>query len=54
MLKAQSRPHAPKDPSSIKGPITRGMLRRIQMRLPHEDQVHHGLYMLFPWAKEDI
>jgi len=45
--------HAPKDPSPIKGPITRDMLRRIQMGLPQEDQIHHGLYMLFSCAKED-
>jgi len=24
------------------------------MGLPQEDQIHHGLPMLFPWAKEDI
>jgi len=47
-------PHALKDQSPIKGPITRDMLRRIQMGLPQEDQIHHGLYMLFSWVKEDI
>jgi len=26
-------PQAPKDPSPIRGPITKGMLRRIQMSL---------------------
>jgi len=43
-------PHAPKDQS----PITRGMLERIQMGLFQQDQIHHGLHMLFLWAKEYI
>jgi len=40
-------PQAPKDPSPIKGPITRDMHGRIKMGLPQEDQIHHGPYMLF-------
>jgi len=47
-------PHASQSPSPLKGPITRGMLRKIQMGFAHEDQNHHRLHMLFSWAKEDI
>jgi len=47
-------PQAPKDPSPIKGPITRGMLRRIQMGLPQEDQIHQGPYMLFHGLKKTL
>jgi len=47
-------PHAPQGPSSIKGPITRSMLRKIQMSFSQDDQNPHGLQMLFSWAKEDF
>jgi len=46
--------HASQAQSSPKSSITRGMLRRNQMGLPQDDQIHHGLPMLFSWAKEDI
>jgi len=47
-------PHASQSPSLLKGPIIRGMLRKIQMGFAQEDKNHHGLHMLFSWAKEDI
>jgi len=40
-------PHASQSPSTLKGLITRGMLRKIQMGFVQEDQNHHGLHMLF-------
>ena len=46
--------HASQAQSPPRSPITKGMLRRIQMGLPQEDQIHHGLPMLFSWVKEDI
>jgi len=49
-----SRPTCTQSPSSLKGPITRGMLKKIQIGFPQEDQNHHGLHMLFSWAKEYI
>jgi len=48
------RVHAFQAQSPLRNPITRGMLKRIQMELPQEDQIHHGLPMLFSWTKEDI
>jgi len=47
-------PHTSQGPSPFKGPITRGMLIKIQMDFSQEDQNHHGLHMLLSWAKEDI
>jgi len=35
--------HALQGPSPIKGPITRSMLRKIQMGLSQDDQNSHGL-----------
>jgi len=40
-------PHATQSPSPIKGPITRGMLGKIQMGFSQDGQNHHGLQMLF-------
>jgi len=47
-------PHAPQGPSSIKGPITRSMLRKIQMGFFQDSQNSHGLQMFFSWANEDV
>jgi len=47
-------PHASQSPNPLKGPITRGMLRKIQIGFAQEDQNHHGLHMLLSWAKIDI
>jgi len=47
-------PHASQSPSPFKSPITRGMLRKIQMGFAQEDQNRHRLHMLFSWAKKDI
>jgi len=46
-------PHAPNDSSPIKGLITKGMLKRIQMGLPQRIKFIMG-FTLFSWAKEDI
>jgi len=43
-------PHASQGPSPLKGLITRGTLRKIQMSFSQKDQNHHGLYMLFSWT----
>jgi len=39
-------------PSPYQGPITRSMMRKIHMGLSQDDQVNHGLFTLFTWAKE--
>ena len=39
-------------PSPYQGPITRTMMRKIHMGLSQDDQVNHGLFTLFTWAKE--
>ena len=39
-------------PSSHQDPITRSMMRKIHMGLSQDDQVNHGLFTLFTWAKE--
>ena len=39
-------------PSQHQGPITRSMIRKIHMDLSQDDQVNHGLFKLFSWAKE--
>jgi len=39
-------------PSPYQGPITRSMMRKIRMGLSQDDQVNHGLFTLFTWAKE--
>ena len=38
-------------PSPHQGPITRSMMRKIHMGLSQDDQVNHGLFTLFTWAK---
>ena len=40
-------PYAPQGPSPIKGPITRNMLRKIQMGFFQDGQNPHGLQMHF-------
>ena len=39
-------------PSPHQGPIIRRMMRNIHMGLSQDDQVNHGLFTLFTWAKE--
>jgi len=39
-------------PSPQQGPITKSMMRKIHMDLSQDDQVNHGLFTLFTWAKE--
>ena len=39
-------------PSPHQGPITRSMMRKIHTGLSQDDQVNHGLFTLFTWAKE--
>jgi len=47
-------PHAPSSPSPSKGPITRGMLKKIQLGFIQDGPNPHGLLTLFTWAKEDV
>jgi len=44
--------NASRSPSPHQGPITRSMMRKIHMGLSQDDQVNHGLFTLFTWAKE--
>jgi len=44
-------PIAPSSPSP-KGPITRSMMKKIQMGLPIDGHKSNGLVTLFSWAKE--
>ena len=46
------RSTASTSPSPHQGPITRSMMRKIHMGLSQDDQVNHGLFTLFTWAKE--
>jgi len=39
-------------PNPHQGPITRSMMRKIHTGLSQDDQVNHGLFTLFTWAKE--
>jgi len=39
-------------PSPLKGPITRSMMKNIQMGLPIDGHKYNGLVTLFSWAKE--
>jgi len=39
-------------PSPLKGPITRSMMKKIQMGLPIDGHKSNGLVTLFSWAKE--
>jgi len=43
---------ASRSPSPHQGLITRSMMRKIHMGLSQVDQVNHGLFTLFTWAKE--
>jgi len=44
--------NASTSPSLYQGPITISMMRKIHMGLSQDDQVNHGLFTLFTWAKE--
>jgi len=39
-------------PSSLKGPITRSMMKKIQKGLPLDDHKFNGLLIFFTWATE--
>jgi len=39
-------------PSPLKDPITRSMMKKIQMGLPIDGHKSNGLVTLFSWAKE--
>jgi len=39
-------------PSPHQDPITRSMMRKIDIGLSEDDQVNHRLFTLFSWAKE--
>jgi len=39
-------------PSPLKGPITRSVIKKIQIGLPIDGQKSNGLVILFSWAKE--
>jgi len=45
-------PNASTSPSPPRGPITRSMMKKIHMGLSQDDQVNHGIFTLFTWAKE--
>ena len=45
-------PIAPSSPSSLKGRITRSMMKKIQMGLPIDGHKSNGLVTLFSWTKE--
>jgi len=45
-------PIAPSSPSPLKGPITRSMMKKIQMGLPIDGHKSNGLVTLFSRAKE--
>jgi len=38
--------------STLKGPITRSMMKKIQKGLPLDDHKFNGLFTLFTWAKD--
>jgi len=44
--------NASTSPRPNQGPITRSMMRKIHMGLSQDDQVNHGLFTIFTWAKE--
>jgi len=46
--------HAPSSPSPSRGPITRGMLKKIKLGFIQDGPNPHGLLILFTWAKEDV
>jgi len=41
-------------PSPSRGPITRSMLKKIQLNFIQDGPNSHGLLTLFTWAKEDV
>jgi len=45
-------PNASTSPSPPRGPITRSMMKKIHIGISQDDQVNHGLFTLFTWAKE--
>jgi len=45
---------APSNPSPSRGPITRGMLKKIKLGFIQDGPNPHGLLILFTWAKEDV
>jgi len=47
-----SRQGTPSSPS--RGPITRGMLKKIQLGFIQDDPNPHGFLTLSTWAKEDV
>jgi len=47
-------PHAPSSLSPSRGPITRGMLKKIQLGFIPDGPNPHALLTLFTWAKEDV
>jgi len=49
-----SRQGTPPSPSPSRGPITRGMLKKIQLGFIQDGPNSHGLLTLFTWAKEDM
>jgi len=46
--------HAPSSPSPSSGPITRSMLKNIQLGFIQDGPNPHGILTLFTWAKEDV
>jgi len=44
----------PSSPSPSRGPIIKGMLKRIQLGFIQDGPNPHGLLTLFTWAKEDV
>jgi len=47
-------PRASLSQSPSRGPITRGMLKKIQLGFIQDGPNPHGLLTLFTWAKEDV
>jgi len=47
-------PHAPSSPGLLRGLITRGMLKKIQLGFIQDGPHPYGLLTLFTWAKEDV
>jgi len=45
-------PNASTSSSPPRGPITRSMMKKIYIGISQDDQVNHGLFTLFTWAKE--
>jgi len=49
-----SRQGTPSSPSPSKGPITRDIIKKIQLGFIQDGSNPHGLLTLFTWAKEDV